>query len=161
MVWRYPGNAPDSLAGLELAVWQDGSVLTAASPRCRPGKDILIGRVDPRDVEDVLTLIRDAGCFEQWSSVRVVDSQGTSVSVRHAGTTATIAWTETLMPGVGGSITHDEKYRRFVRMWRRVRGSIESIAPVEVFRFEEKLGKSGEFRGFRASDPTATPWRPG
>lgn len=148
------------ISGLELAVWKDGTILVAASERRLPGQGILVGKVDPKDLETALKQISDAAFFDSWSSRVVVGGGSTSISVEHGDKVATVARTETLMPGVGVNVSADPRSRALVRMWRRTRGAIEGISPIELSLLEKQIGKQGTFRGYNLNNPVSTAWRP-
>jgi hypothetical protein len=158
-IWRYRGNIASS-HGLELAIWKDGTILVAANERSSPGERILVGKVETRDIDEALGRIREAGFFDKWDSPAVVDAAFTVIHVNAGGKAATVARTETLMPGVGVNVSADPKSRALVRMWRRTRGAIEFISPIELSRLEEKVAATGKFRGYNLADPVKTSWRP-
>jgi len=162
VVWRYagiPGPSERLVSGLELAVWSDGAILIASS-RCSAGRYILVGRVEPKEVTELMGRIREEGFLGKWRTICPVDAGFTRISVRRGEDVVSVAWTECLMPGVSGDLTRDSNYRSFVRMWRRTRGAIESLAPIELASLEEQVGKNGVFRGYRVDAPVKTAWRP-
>lgn len=159
VIWHMPGNAQNSPAGLEGAIWPDGAFLAAAD-RLNPGQWVVMGMMDADDLAGVFSAVRDAGFFSDWESIVVVDAPSTFIRVRDGERDRFLEWTETLTPGVGGDISTDMRYREFVRMWRRTRAAIEGVAPISCELFEVKLGPQGSFRGYRLDKPWDTAWIP-
>ena len=107
----------------------------------------------------MLASIRKAGFWEEHKGDLVPDAGYSIITVRDGTRTASHRWHERLLPGFGSDLNTDAKYRAFVRMWKKTSGAIESLAPVEIARLDEKLGKDRVFRGYVVDEPRKTPWR--
>jgi len=160
VVWRSGGDNPEGNAGLDIAVWDDGTILYSPS-RDRLGQHLVVGKAPVEDVRDMLAAIRTAGFWDDRRDYLVPDSSFTTIIVNEGGKRVSRQWHEYLLPGFGSSLG-DAKYRDFVRSWKRTRGAIESLAPVEIQRLEEVVGdKPGvkpDFRGYNRAWPSHTPW---
>jgi hypothetical protein len=165
VVWRAGGlplRGKDSQpnTGLEIAVWDDGTILYSPS-RERLGQQLVVGKVPAEDVPAMLAAIRAAGFWDDRRGDVVPDSSFTTIIVNEGGKRVSRQWHEYLLPGFGSSLG-DAQYRDFVRSWKRTRGAIESLAPVEIQRLEEvggdKPGANPGFRGYNIAKPPDTPW---
>ncbi len=159
VIWHNPNYPPPGkpmIWGLESAIWKDGSILIAAGERSNPGQDILVGKVDPKDVEAALKQIRDAEFFDGLTGRVPLDAGSTSIRVEYAGKAATVRFCVGLMP-IGQA---PDSHRALLRKWRRARGAIEAIAPIELAPLNEKIGEQKTFRGYNSNQPATTPWIP-
>ncbi|MBW7906537.1 MAG: hypothetical protein LC135_16160 [Phycisphaerae bacterium] len=159
VIWHTPGNAIAAPAGLELAVWPDG-VFMAAADRLTPGQRLVSGALDAADLAAALAGVRAAGFFGSWRSIAVADANATTIYVRDSQGERSLTWTEDLVPGVGGDLNRDARYRAFVRMWRRARAAIDGLSPTTCEWLEGRVGPTGSFRGYRLDQPWETKWIP-
>jgi len=162
VVWHmpgYPGKTAELRFGLEIAVWRDDTVLLS-SRQDYPGKGMLIGRVDAASLKDALAAIESSGFPELKRDYPAIDAQSVRIELRRASGVTKRAWTECLMPGVGGDLNSDEENRAFVRAWRKTRGAIAGLEIVELRSLEQVIGKAKEFRGYLVDAPVQTSWRP-
>ncbi len=169
VVWRTPGlpappppsekGSPPN-GGLEIAVWDDGTILYSPNLQ-RLGQHLVVGKVPVEDVRAMLAAVRAAGFWDDHRGERVPDSSYTTIIVSEDGKRVSRQWHEYLLPGFGSSLS-DARYRDFVRCWKRTRGAIESLAPVEIQRLTEvvgdKPGAKADFRGYNLANPSDTPW---
>ena len=159
IVWRYAGMQLKPNEGLVLAVWNDGTILFSHRPE-RLGEHLLIGRVALEDIQTMLVGIRAAGFWEKRRDYVVPDSRFTTIVAHSGNDEARHSWHECLLPGFGGDINTDKEYRSFVRMWKKTMGAITALAPIEVQRLSEKVGKARAWRGYVVDEPHKTVWRP-
>jgi hypothetical protein len=160
VIWRYGGNSLKPNAGLEFAAWNDGTILFSPSPR-QLGEHLVAGRVEPGDLAAALVAIRAADFFAKHRDMLVPDSSYTVLMVRDGAQQAVHGWHEYLLPGFGGDLNSDADYRAFVRMWKKTRGALTALAPIEMHTLADRLEGRSDFRGYAPSAPEKTLWRPG
>jgi hypothetical protein len=152
VIWRQAYGSGNG--GLELAVWPDGVILLSPWPQAL-GENLLAGRVDPSDLADALSCIREAGFQKLTRDWVVPDSDATTIAVTDEKVTHR-SWHGCLFPGFGGDVNTDPGYRAFIRSWKKTHAAIEGLAPIELRRLEGLK----EFRGYVVDAPEETPWRP-
>lgn len=156
VIWRTGGNKLPSPSGLEIAIWEDGSMLFASNP-AEPGKNLYKGKCEREDVRAMLDAIRAAGFAKPSRAWPALCADLTAIHVRLDGQRHSHQWHESLNPGFGGNINDDAEYRAFIRMWKRVRGEVESVAPIEVHPVADPASEPA-FRGYDFKEPWRTPW---